>query len=191
MARPHGSHSLVDVATYPSDLLTCDDVWAMPDDGRRRELIDGMLIVNPAPRHLHQRASMRLSLLLGNACPPDLEVLAAPFDYKISDTTLLLPDIIVARKIDYGPLRLEVAPLLVVEIRSPSTAKFDVGTKRLTYEAAGVRWYWLVDPDQPSLTVLELVDDAYVEVASVTGDDAYDAAEPIPARVVPSALVSD
>ncbi len=178
-------------AVYPSDLLTVDDLWAIPDDGRRRELIDGMLIVNPSPRLRHQRASMALSVLLGNACPPDLEVLAAPFDYKVSDTTLLIPDLIVARKSDYGPNRLEVTPLLVIEIRSPSTARLDAGTKRLVYEAAGVPWYWLVDPDEPRLTVLELVDGAYTEAASVSGDEAFDAAAPISIRVIPAHLVTD
>jgi Uma2 family endonuclease len=183
--------AMVRTAVYPSDLLTVEDLWAIPDDGRRRELIDGMLVVNPAPRYLHQRVSTRLTLLLGNACPPDLELLHAPFDYKISDTTLLIPDLIVARKKDYGPLRLEKTALLVIEIRSPSTARYDAGTKRLVYESSGVPWYWLVDPDEPRVTVLELVDGAYVEAASVAGNDAYDAPAPIPVRVVPAALVDD
>jgi Uma2 family endonuclease len=178
-------------ATYSTDLLTCEDLWAMPDDGRRRELIDGMLLVNPSPNRRHQKASVRLTLLLGNACPPELELLHAPFDYKVSDTTLLIPDLIVARKADVGPARLEVTPLLVIEIRSPSTARLDVGTKRLVYESAGVPWYWLVDPDEPRLTVLELVDGAYVEAASVAGNDAFDAPAPIRVRVIPVDLVTD
>jgi Uma2 family endonuclease len=181
----------VPLARYPSDVLTCEDLWAIPDDGRRRELIDGMLVVHPSPAHRHQRALGRLHLLLANACPNDLEVLLAPFDYKISDTTLVIPDILVARKAEIGTWRLDVAPLLVIEIRSPSTARFDAGTKRLVYEAAGVQWYWLVDPDEPRLTVLELVNGKYVERASVAGDTPFDAAAPVSARVVPADLVCD
>jgi Uma2 family endonuclease len=182
---------MVRSATSPSELLTCEDVWSMPDDGRRRELIDGVLIVTPAPSRRHQRASGRLYVILATACPTELEVLAAPFDYKVSPTTLLEPDLIVARKDDYGPERLEKTPLLVVEIRSPSTARLDAGTKRLAYEAAGVPWYWMVDPDEPRLVVLHLVDDAYVEVASVVDAATYDATEPISARIVPRELVAD
>jgi Uma2 family endonuclease len=101
------------------------------------------------------------------------------------------PDIIVARKVDYGPLNLQKTPVMVVEVRSPRTARFDTGTKRLTYEAAGVRWYWMVDPGEPRLTVLELVDGAYVETASVAGDEPYVSTAPIAARVVPHDLVRD
>ena len=163
----------------------------MPDDGRRRELIDGTLIVNPAPRTLHQRVSARLMVLLANACPPELEVLAAPLDYKVSDHTMLIPDLTVARKSDYGLLRLEKTPLLVIEIRSPSTARLDLGTKRLTYEAAGVPSYWIVDPDEPSVLVLELVDGAYVERALAVGTDEFNATAPFPVRIVAVDLVSD
>ncbi len=175
--------------TEPTDLLTCEDVWAMPDDGRRHELIDGALIVTPAPRWLHQRASSRLHVILASACPADLEVLAAPFDYLISRTTMLEPDVLVVRRADFAPERLEATPVMVVEIRSPSTANIDAGTKRLTYEKAGVPWYWMVDPDEPSLTVLELVGGRYRQVAAVADDEAYEAHEPISARVVPTDLV--
>lgn len=180
-------------APRPSDLLTVDDVWAIPDDGRRRELIDGMLVVNPAPRLPHQRALIRLGVLLTNACPADLEVLPAPVDWVVSDTTLLQPDLVVARKADYPAhqLNLRKPPLLVVEIRSPSTARFDAGTKRLAYEAAGVPWYWMIDPAESRLTVLELVDGSYTERGVVVGADAFDASGPFPVRVVPGALVDD
>jgi Uma2 family endonuclease len=175
-------------AVHPTGLFTWADVRAMPDDGRRYEVIDGTLIVTPAPRLIHQRVSMQLSVLLHAACPGDLELIAAPFDYKISDVTMVEPDLILARKVDYGPELLERTPLLVVEIRSPSTARLDTGTKRLAYEAAGVPWYWLVDPEEPSLAALQLVDGGYVEVARVTGDEPYDSTEPIAVRIVPAAL---
>jgi Uma2 family endonuclease len=171
--------------------LTCDDVWAMPDDGYRRELIDGMLVVNPTPRVSHQRVVTRLVQLLGPSCPEDLELLVAPVDWVVSDTTLLQPDIVVARPADYPPdeLNLRKPPVLVVEVLSPSTARYDVGTKRLAYEAAGVPWYWVVDPQEPRLTVLQLVDGAYVEAADVRGHDAYAATAPFAVRVAPADLV--
>ena len=187
MAATRGSRSLVDVAAE----LTVEDVWAIPDDGYRRELIDGMLFVSPAPRVSHQRVVTQLVVTLVAACPEGLEVLVAPVDWVVSDTTLLQPDIVVARPADYPPdeLNLRKPPVLVVEVLSPSTARYDVGTKRLAYEAAGVPWYWLVDPHERRLTVLQLVDGAYVEAADVRGTDAYDAAVPFAVRVVPADLV--
>jgi len=181
--------AMAKTAAYPSDLLTVDDLWAMPDDGRRRELIDGTLVVNPCPAVRHQRVSGALFVLLRSACPEGVEVLAAPLDYRISEHTLVIPDLVVARTADLGELRLERTPLLLVEIASPSTARFDAGTKRLAYEAAGVPWYWLVDPGERRLTVLRLVDGAYVEVASVAGDDGYDSTEPLAVRIVPADLI--
>lgn len=172
-----------------AEALTVEDVWAMPDDGRRRELVDGMLIVTPAPRVLHQLALFKLARLLDDAAPDGVTVLPAALDYKVSDATLLIPDVAVAHWTDFGPLRLERTPMLLAEVRSDSTARYDAGTKRLAYEAAGVPWYWMVDPDEPSLTVLELVDGSYVEHAHVVGDGAYEATAPFAVRVVPSGLV--
>ena len=101
---------------------------------------------------------------------------------------MLEPDLLVARSEDFGPQRIERAPLLVVEVSSPGTRRIDRGTKRLAFEAAGVPIYWLVDPDEPSLTVLHLEGGTYVEHAHVTGDEAYDATQPFPLTVVPSRL---
>ena len=72
---------LVAIAVPPAHRpLTEEDLARLPDDGLRYELIDGELLVSPAPAPLHQRVSMNLSLLLSRACPPGYEVLAAPTD---------------------------------------------------------------------------------------------------------------
>lgn len=59
--------------TLPRGPLTRDDLETMPDDGRRYELIDGVLIVSPVPVRLHQRAVGRLYSLLDRACATELE----------------------------------------------------------------------------------------------------------------------
>ncbi len=102
---------------------------------------------------------------------------------------MVQPDVLVARKSDLAEPRLEGAPVLAVEIQSPSTRRIDLGTKRLTYEAAGVPAYWLVDADEPSLTVLHLEDGRYVERAIVTADAPYQAEFPFPVTVVPAQLI--
>ncbi len=105
--------------------LTYDDLEAMPEDGHRYELIEGVLIVTPAPKLVHQRAAMRLLRLLDDAAPSDVEVLPGPLDYKVSDLTVLEPDIVVARREDYEERYLRRTPLLVVEVQSPSTVRID------------------------------------------------------------------
>jgi len=169
--------------------LTEDDLAAMPEDGHRYELIEGVLIVSPGPNRSHQQCVVSLVVLLHAGRAPEHEVLVAPFDVRFSRVTVVQPDVLVARKADVAPARLEVAPLLVIEVLSPSTRLIDLGTKRLAYEAAGVPAYWLVDPATPSLTVLHLAEGRYVEHAMVVGGEVYEATVPFPVTVVPSALL--
>jgi Uma2 family endonuclease len=171
--------------------FTEDDLADRPDDGHRYELIDGALVVTPAPNIRHQLVVTRLIVLLHGARQPGQEVFPAPLEVRLSRFTVLQPDVLVTRRDDLTPARLEAAPLLVVEILSPSTRRIDLGTKRLAFEAAGVPAYWLVDPDVPSVTVLELDAGHYVERATVTGDESFRATVPFPVTVVPARLLQD
>ncbi|MDQ4091630.1 MAG: Uma2 family endonuclease [Actinomycetota bacterium] len=171
--------------------LTEDDLATMPEDGHRYELLDGTLLVTPSPNLNHQRCVAGLLVLLHGARRPGFEVLPAPFDVRLSRITVLEPDVLVARRADLTPARLEGPPVLAVEVLSPSTRRIDAGAKRLAYEAAGVPAYWLVDPDVPSLTVLELDAGRYVERATVTGDEAFHAAVPFRVTAVPARLLDD
>jgi Uma2 family endonuclease len=172
-------------------VLTEDDLATMPDDGHRYELLDGTLLVTPAPNEGHQTCVTSMVVLLHAARQPEVKVLVAPFDVRLSRVTVLEPDVLVARKVDVTPARHEGPPLLVVEVLSPSTRRIDLGAKRLAYEAAGVPAYWLVDPEVPSLTVLELDAGRYVERATVAGDEPYQATFPFPVTVVPARLLDD
>ena len=169
--------------------LTLADLESMPEDGHRYELIDGTLLVTPAPNTRHQRCVAHLLAALVTAAGPDLEVLPAPYDWVAGPSTLFQPDVLVARRGDLGPKRLERPPLLVIEVLSPSTRRIDLATKRMAYADAGVAAYWLVDPDVPSLTVLELEAGEYTDVATVMGDEAWDSQTPIRATITPSRLV--
>jgi Uma2 family endonuclease len=170
--------------------LTADDLELMPDDGRRYELIDGTLLVSPAPASGHQLVQLALSILLEAHRPKGIRILTAPFEVRLSMSTAVQPDVIVAPYNDLRPKNLPVPPLLAVEVRSPSTALVDVNLKRATYERHGIPSYWLVDPDpdKPSLTVLEIERGQYVERAVVRGGDAYDATVPFSVRLVPAEL---
>src|SRR5699024_12703801 len=134
----------------PPGELTRAVLDTMPDDGHRYELIDGILIVSPAPRHVHQRASGNLYVLLRAGCPDRLEVLYAPFDVALADDTVLQPDLLVARADAFTYRDLPTAPLLAVEILSPSTRGIDMMLKKDRLQRAGCSHYWVVDPDVPN-----------------------------------------
>lgn len=169
--------------------LTRVDLEAMPDDGHRYELIDGALIVTPAPSPLHQRAVLELAYRLRQLCPPDLEVLISPLDVALAKDTVMQPDVLVARRRDLTERDLPTAPVLAVEILSPSTRRIDLTLKRSRLEAAGCAAYWVVDPQAPSLTAWQLVGDAYAEVAHVVAEETYLAELPYPVSLCPSDLV--
>lgn len=116
---------------------TVDDLEGMPDDGRRYELIDGMLLVSPAPVPRHQKIVLKLAAHLDAECPDDLHAFTAPFTVRSSDSTELQPDVLVTRDADLTDELLPVAPLLAVEVLSPSTALNDLNTKRRPTSAWG------------------------------------------------------
>jgi Uma2 family endonuclease len=161
----------------------------MPDDGNRYELIDGMLLVSPAPGRRHQRVAFLLGIALEERCPADLEVLLAPFAVRASGTTELQPDLLVARDEDLTEKLLPVAPVLAVEVLSPSSVINDLNNKKAAYERMGVVSYWVVDPQAPSISVFELVDGRYEQVAEVKDTDVLSVERPFPVRIVPRELL--
>jgi Uma2 family endonuclease len=140
--------------------LTADDYFALetPDDGRRYELLDGVLVVSPSPFVAHQWVSTQLATALTSACPRELRVLHAPLDVRLSDDTVVRPDIVVVRADDARARRLTGIPVLAVEVLSDSTRRYDLLLKRSRYERAGIPSYWVVDPDTLEITVWELAD---------------------------------
>ena len=170
--------------------LTRVDLEDLPtDDGHRYELIDGVLIVSPGPQLPHQDIVGNLYLLLRAGCPKHLKVVLAPFAVAISDDTELQPDLLVAPREQFTRKELPGAPLLAIEVLSPSTRRVDQLLKRDRLQQAGCASYWLVDPDEPSLLALELRDGTYVEVARVSGDEVWQAQIPFPLTLVPNLLL--
>lgn len=170
---------------------TVADLDAMPDDdGRRRELVDGVLVVSPAPSWRHQHVSTKLIVRLLPLVADELELIHAPFDVRTDAANNLQPDLLIARTTDFTEANLPVAPLLAVEILSPSTRHLDLGLKRSKYEAMGTRHYWIVDPMEPSMTAWELVDGRYAEAGHAEGDEELALERPFPVRIVPSGLIA-
>lgn len=171
--------------------FTVHDLEAMPDNGRRYELIDGMLLVTPAPGWSHQEMSLTLYTVLRDSCPPELRVLAAPFAVRTSPLNEVQPDVVVARYADLTEACLPVAPLLAVETLARSTQLNDRNTKKAHYERLGVPSYWLLDPVQPGgLEVYELDERGrYQPMAKVNGDEVHLARRPFPVQICPARLL--
>lgn len=170
--------------------FTVGDLEAMPDDGKRYELIDGMLFVSPAPGTRHQKMVARLVVRLDAVCPDELHVLPAPFAVRPSDTMELQPDVLVARDEELTEKLLPTAPVLAVEILSPSSVINDLNNKKAAYERLGVPSYWVIDPQVPSLMVFELdAKGRYRLIAEIKGEEAFDAERPFPVRIVPLDLL--
>jgi Uma2 family endonuclease len=168
--------------------FTVDDLDHFPSDGNRYELIEGSLHVTPAPIRIHQRIVGNTMALLRAACPPRLEVLAAPFDVRLGPATQVQPDLIVLPVDAPAEKRLEGPPLLAVEVLSPSTRAYDLGSKHLVYREAGVGAYWVVDPEVPSVTAWRWVGDDE-QVATAEGHEATTFDWPYPVTVTPARLL--
>jgi Uma2 family endonuclease len=157
-----------------STKYTHADLLAMPDDGKRREIIEGELFVTPSPLNLHQKILFNLTLALGKflEAHPLGELRFAPMDVILSEHDVLEPDLLFVsaerRAIVEDWVR--GAPDLVVEILSPATEARDRGPKMKTYARYGVREYWIVDPAAQAVEIYRLATEGF-ELAQVCAKD--------------------
>lgn len=145
-------------------LYTIEDIYALPD-GERAELIDGQIYYMAPPKRRHQRIVLNLSRKIadhidskGGSC----EVNIAPFAVFLSEDDLnyVEPDISVVcdpKKLDDQGCK--GAPDWVIEVVSPGTRRMDYGVKLFKYRTAGVREYWIVDPEKNRITVWNFQND--------------------------------
>jgi Uma2 family endonuclease len=138
------------VAPIAVERLTAEDYRAMPGDGRRYQLIDGVLHMAPAPSLYHQSVSWNLAAILSNYLKQHAvgRAFAAPCDVYLGEHDVFQPDLLFVANANLGVLAedgIRGAPDLVVEILSPSTALLDTRTKRAGYARSGVKELWIVD----------------------------------------------
>ena len=142
----------------PAVKLTYEDYCAAPAD-KRYELLDGELIMVPAPNLKHQQVQVRLGQCLWRFIRDHKlgEMFYAPCDVVLSDNDIVQPDLLfVSREREHllsGGKNVQGAPDLAVEILSPSSAEQDRGKKRVLYGQHGVTEYWLVDPIAETVTI--------------------------------------
>ncbi len=148
---------------------TYQDYLQLEDD-QRHEIIEGQLIMVPAPSSFHQWYSRNLEILLFDFVRKyELGyVFDAPIDVILSEDTVVQPDILFIAKDRREIIRergIFGAPDLIVEIVSPSSVHHDYHTKQRLYERFGVREYWLVDPGNRAVDVLGLSEGSYTSVS--------------------------
>lgn len=126
---------------------TTDDLDQLPEDGVRRELLDGVLLVSPSPTDIHQIIAARLMVALEDSCPDHLQVTQA-VEVRMSSTRAFIPDVLVATDEAarrggryYTPSEV----VLAVEIVSPSSVSMDRITKPALYAQAGIPFYWRIE----------------------------------------------
>lgn len=172
---------------------TVEDLERLPEgDGLQYELFDGMLVVSPSPTSQHGTAVFRLANLIGQNLPEGRELVpfVAPMDWQPGRQRSLQPDLLIARAEDVQEKKVVGPLVLAVEVLSPSTRNKDLLLKRDFYQQGGVRSYWIVDPDEPSVLALELRDGVYYETGKAAGDEELVLSVPFPITIVPSALVT-
>lgn len=131
---------------------TPEDVWALPEDGKRYECIAGELLVTPSPSYDHQYVLMGfLERLVPYVRRGGLGVaMVSPADVRLRADSVVQPDLFVAAPRTPGERIRDWADigalLLAVEVVSPTTATYDRGLKRRFYQTAAVDEYWVVDP---------------------------------------------
>lgn len=144
---------------------TTDYIYSLPE-GQRAELIDGVVYDMAPPSRLHQELVSELHYKItsyikknNGAC----KVFPAPFAVFLNkdDKTYVEPDIsVICDKSKLDDRGCNGAPDLVIEIVSPSSRKMDYTTKNALYSDAGVREYWIVDPEKQRTTIYRYEEDA-------------------------------
>jgi Uma2 family endonuclease len=143
----------------------------------RVELIKGFIMkMSPAPSMVHQRISNNLSFELNNYFRrKPCDVFQAPFDVRLpiasakKDTTVVQPDLcIICDENKLDARGCNGSPDLIIEIISPNNSKHDVDTKFKLYQEAGVKEYWLVEPNDKMILIYTLINGKYIGLKPFT-----------------------
>jgi Uma2 family endonuclease len=145
----------------PKGLYTYEDYLKLPNDGKRYEIIEGVLYVANAPSFQHQHTVHQLDRQIGNFVSEHAlgYVIPAPFEVHLSAISRpVQSDIVHALQIFEG------APDLIVEVLSPESIRRDRVIKFTAYEAAGVTEYWIANPNARTVEVYILSHGEYASL---------------------------
>ena len=163
---------------------TYKDYAAIPEDGSRYEVVNGVLYMSPSPNVWHQSIVGEIFAYLRDYVRGSRlgRVFMGPLDVELSYGHVVQPDVFVVLNKHFDritKLRIIGAPDLVVEIASPSTARHDLHAKLDAYASAGVPEYWVVNPDAQTVELLVLESGAYSSLGVFSGRTI------LPSQVVP------
>lgn len=166
-------------------LFTIEDIYALPE-GTRAELIDGRIYDMAPPSRIHQAISMRLSSTIYQYIRQhagDCMVYTAPFAVFLNEdnSTYVEPDIsVICDRNKLNDKGCSGAPDWIIEIVSPASRRMDYSIKLFKYRSAGVREYWIIDPEKNRITVYNLSEDDIHE---------YSLTDHIPVQIYPDFII--
>lgn len=165
----------IDWDNPPAGGWTTDDLDALPDDGRRYELVDGVLLLSPSPTRIHQTIAWRLCAALESSpCPDEYDVTQA-VEVRVTRRRSFIPDVLVTtaaaaarNPAKYQPFEV----VLAVEIVSPTSTSLDRVLKPRLYAEAGIPYYWRIETED-KLTIacheLDPVNSVYESTGTFDG----------------------
>lgn len=143
---------------WMTEQLTAEAYEALPEEVCQSiEVVDGAIVVGPAPTRRHQDIARRLANALEHACPPHLRV-STDVDLRLADVPLLnrRPDVVVYRdELPDGEVLRPIDVALVAEVTSPGSITTDRIDKHAEYASVGITWYWRVDPVSGTMSVYQ------------------------------------
>ncbi len=153
---------------------TYDHYAALPDDGKRYEIVDGVLYMAPAPNGAHQDAVLEIaSYLRTHVKLGGLGLVrVAPFTVRLSHRDVFQPDVLVVLNSHRERIKDDCilgAPDLVVEVASPKTSGYDRREKQDAYARGGIPEYWVVNAEAHTVEVLVLEAGKYVSLGVFKG----------------------
>lgn len=158
----------MDVAKILEEHYTIEDIYNLPQ-GKRAELIDGEIYMMASPSAIHQRLVMELSYRIRDyigSKQGSCEVFPSPFAVFLNaDNEIYLePDIsVICDKSKITNEGCKGAPDWVIEIVSPSSKRMDYYIKLFRYRTAGVKEYWIVDPEKNHVIVYDFEHDEVMD----------------------------
>jgi len=163
---------------------TYKEYAAIPDDGKRYEIVNGVLFMTPPPSIPHQRATgCFFRYLSTHVEDAGLGwVFVSPVDVQLAPNVVVQPNVAIVLKAGLEKItesRIIGAPDLVIEVASPSTATYDRREKYDAYARAGVPEYWIADPSAHTVEVFVLEGRKYRSLGVFRGG------AKLPSKVVP------
>lgn len=150
------------------------EVFESLPEGTLAQIINNHLVMPPSPDFEHQDTVSEIVRLLRNYVMEKAlgKVIAAPMDVYLNRQNVYQPDVLFISKERMNIVqggKIKGSPDLVVEVLSPGNENYDKKDKKQVYEQAGVKEYWLVDPNSKKVTGYHLTESGYQEIPSQNG----------------------